>query len=139
MISEISLNVYTDGAVRGNPGPGSWACIIVNEKDEIISKNAGYLGDTTNNAAEYWAIFNALRICKKLSNGKITVHSDSQLAVKQLNEEFKLNKQHLIELKQKVEKLRREFKDVTFVQVRRSNSFIQIADSLCNKVLDEKN
>ena len=55
------LKIYTDGAARGNPGPAAYAFIFV-DKDNIIHKESGYLGNATNNTAEYKAIINALKI-----------------------------------------------------------------------------
>ena len=54
-----SLKIYCDGGSRGNPGPGAFAFIVKN-KEQIIYKEAGTLGETTNNIAEYTAVLKAL-------------------------------------------------------------------------------
>jgi len=77
------LKIYTDGAARGNPGPGGWGAILIwgNVKKEM---SAGYKL-TTNNRMELMAVIRALEALKK-EGLKITIHSDSQYVVKAVNE-----------------------------------------------------
>jgi len=55
------LNIYTDGAARGNPGPAACAFLFVHI-DEIIHEGCDYIGTATNNTAEYQAIINVLKV-----------------------------------------------------------------------------
>lgn len=132
------LYIYTDGASRGNPGPAAYAYIFTSKNRKIIEKNSGYIGIKTNNQAEYIAVLNAIKKSKDKEFDQIFLYSDSQLLVKQLNGEWDVND---IELKSFHEKIRKEIKDlkIVFQHVPRSNRYIKIADSLCNKMLDEKN
>lgn len=130
------LDIYTDGASRGNPGPAAWAFIIV-DKTELIHKNSGFLGKSTNNTAEYNAILMALQEAQNWTKGLVKLYSDSQLVIRQLNGEYRVNKAHLLELFNKVQALCNQFEKVEFYHVGRDNRYVQICDSLCNKCLNE--
>ena len=66
--------VYTDGACSGNPGPGGWGAVILNE-EKIDTNISGKEQSTTNNRMELMAPIMALRKIKKAS--KITIYTDS--------------------------------------------------------------
>ncbi|MGC9309497.1 MAG: ribonuclease HI family protein [Candidatus Nanoarchaeia archaeon] len=127
------MKIYTDGASRGNPGKAAAAFVVINDSNKIIKKKSKYIGIKTNNEAEYLAIIMALQEIK----GNLTITSDSQLVIKQLRGEYKINKPHLQELANKVNKLV-ENKQVIFKHVKRDNKYIAIADQLVNQVLDKK-
>jgi ribonuclease HI len=127
--------IYTDGASRGNPGPAAAAFIFL-ENEKIIFEQNFYLGVQTNNQAEYQAIIKALEKIVEYTHGKITIFSDSELVVKQLNGEYRVNKPHLRELFNEVDELKKQFTRVNFLYVPRSNQWIKLADQLCNKILD---
>jgi ribonuclease HI len=75
--------VFTDGSCEGNPGPGGWAFVWV-ENDAIVEQKQGTDPATTNNRMELTALIEAYR---RLPVGKqITVYSDSELCVKTINE-----------------------------------------------------
>jgi ribonuclease HI len=75
--------VFTDGACEGNPGPGGWAYVWV-EGDRIRSEKHGSEAATTNNRMELTALIEAYRALP--ANARVTVHSDSELCVKTVNE-----------------------------------------------------
>ena len=75
--------VFTDGSCEGNPGPGGWGFVWV-ENDEILQEKCGSDGDTTNNRMELTALIEALRALPY--DAQTTVYSDSQLCVKTVNE-----------------------------------------------------
>jgi len=75
--------VFTDGSCDGNPGPGGWGFVWV-ENDEIVEEKCGSDADTTNNRMELTALIEALRALP--DDAEITVYSDSQLCVKTVNE-----------------------------------------------------
>jgi ribonuclease HI len=75
--------VFTDGSCEGNPGPGGWGFVWV-ENDEIVREQSGRDGDTTNNRMELTALIEALRVLPE--EAEISVYSDSQLCVKTVNE-----------------------------------------------------
>ncbi len=132
-----SLQIYTDGASRGNPGPAAWAFVLV-KNGEVLDEDCGYLGESTNNTAEYSAIINALKRAQESTSEKITVYSDSELAVKQINRVYRTNKQHLADLRDTVYSLCRHFEGVEFSHVPRENKYIERCDMLCNRCLDTR-
>ena len=57
----MQINIYTDGACRGNPGPGGWGCVMVTDNDKQIAKLSDGEQDTTNNRMELTGFLNALK------------------------------------------------------------------------------
>jgi len=132
-----TLEIYVDGAARKNPGPAAWSFIYV-KNDEIIHQKSEYIGNATNNTAEYLAIINALREAEKFSRWDIKVYSDSKLAVNQINRNWRINYPHLSDLCNKVYTLCNKYNNVEFYHIGRDNAYIQICDKLCNDTLDSK-
>ena len=85
------LEVYIDGASRGNPGEASYAYVI-KERNKTIAEKYYCIGRSTNNVAEYTALVNVLEdIVKNFSDKKeVIVYSDSELLVKQINGVYKV-------------------------------------------------
>ena len=81
---------YIDGASRGNPGPAAAGFVLTNSAGNRLSTKAFFLGQATNNAAEYTALIKALEAAKELGSKKLTVFSDSELLVRQLNGKYKV-------------------------------------------------
>ena len=75
--------VFTDGSCEGNPGPGGWGFVWV-ENDEIVAEATGTDPATTNNRMELKALIEAYK--KLPADAEVTIHSDSQLCVKTVNE-----------------------------------------------------
>lgn len=130
------LEIYTDGASRGNPGPASAAFIIRDRRGNTIRKGSMFLGKTTNNRAEYRAVIKALETAKELSNA-VKVNSDSNLLVRQLRGEWKVKNDEIKSLYKKVKDLEKEFKEIEYIHRNRENEGISKADDLCNQRLDE--
>ena len=127
--------IYTDGGSRGNPGPAAAGFVI-------DGKGYGqYLGKETNNFAEYTAIVLALEKARvvlgktKAKQTEVEVRMDSELAVKQLNGEYRIKNEGIQPLFFAVWNLRFDFKRVKFVHVRRELN--KEADAMVNKALDE--
>jgi ribonuclease HI len=75
--------VFTDGSCEGNPGPGGWGFVWV-ENDEIVIERSGLDPQTTNNRMELQGLIEAYKVLPV--DAEVTVHSDSQLCVKTVNE-----------------------------------------------------
>lgn len=75
--------VFTDGSCEGNPGPGGWGFVWV-ENDEIIREGQGRSPDTTNNRMELTALIEAYQILPE--DAQVTIYSDSQLCVNTVNQ-----------------------------------------------------
>lgn len=130
------LSCYTDGASRGNPGPSAYAYILVAPGGGIISEDCGYLGEGTNNSAEYHAVIESLRAAARVSRGWVTVYSDSELVVRQITGRYRIKKEHLAALSREVHSCASLFEKVTFRNVPRDHPLVARADMLCNRVLD---
>ena len=139
-LKTASLKIYTDGASRGNPGPGAIAFIITDTAGKLLKERAQFIGTCTNNIAEYKALIAALQEAERLAGKgcdcEIICFSDSQLMVNQMRGEYKVKKGHLKELFEQAKSLEKKFKKVEYVSVRRTDPAIQMADRMVNGVLD---
>lgn len=135
--SNRSLHIYTDGASRGNPGDAAWGYLILDENKDLITKQSGYIGQATNNQAEYFAVIRSLQRAGEIIHGNVHLCSDSQLLVKQVRGQWKVKDPELGRLYRRVRSLVEEFRSVKFDHVPRENEFVSRADQLCNDRLDE--
>ncbi len=125
--------IHTDGGSRGNPGPAAYAYTIETPGQAAIEAK-GYLGESTNNIAEYTGLLRALEHAQRLGARRVLVQSDSELMVKQMNGDYKVKHPGLVPLYREADKLRRAFEQVTFRHIRREHN--KRADLLCNQALD---
>ena len=130
------MKVYSDGASRGNPGPSAIAFIILGEDEKTLKSHSEYVGVKTNNQAEYEALISALEFASKLTSQEVVCYMDSELVVKQLNEEYQVRNRKLKTLWLKVHELKQDFKKISFIHVPRTNSYIQEVDLLANQTLN---
>jgi len=130
------LIIYTDGASRGNPGKATCGFVIL-DGEEVVDKKSFYIGEATNNEAEYEAIIRALKNVKDFGKIEIKLFSDSELVIKQINGEYKINMEHLMKKFIEVHKLINNFGKVEFRNVKRDNKFIEIVDFMVNVELDK--
>lgn len=105
-----TMEIYTDGAASGNPGPGGYACVII--KGETIIEKVGGEKLTTNNRMELMAVIVALENCLEYKDEKITLYSDSTYVVKAVNEGWLKNWLAINFKKKKNEDLWRRFYQV---------------------------
>ncbi len=136
MGEKMNLVIYTDGASRGNPGPGAIAFLILDERGKILRKHKHYIGACTNNVAEYRALIAALERARRLGD-EATCFSDSKLMINQLKGKYKVKKKHLKELFEKVKALERKFRKVEYLNVRRTDPVIKRVDRMVNEVLNK--
>ena len=132
------LMLYSDGGARGNPGPAAIAYLAVSEAGQIVKADSHFIGEATNNQAEYKALIAALEFAKEFKAQEVTCHLDSELVGKQLKGEYSVKNLELHKLWRKAEELKKGFKKICFVNVPRSNPYIERADALVNKTLDEE-
>jgi len=88
--------LYFDGCSKGNPGPSGSGALIKDEN--IVWSNFEYVGNTTNNVAEYKGLILGLKQLKFLNITKVIVKGDSMLVINQMNGKYKVNAPHLIPL-----------------------------------------
>jgi ribonuclease HI len=140
MTKEI-VTVFADGAARGNPGPAS--CGVVLRFSHQTYHLGFYLGETTNNVAEYQAVIAALTWLHQFKFSeqieirpvRIDLHLDSELVIRQLSGEYRVKANNLKQLHLKIKTLEMELEvPVVYIFVRREKN--QLADRLANEVLD---
>lgn len=130
------LILFSDGGARGNPGPAGIGVVIFNENKEQIAEISEYIGETTNNQAEYRAIIAALGKASQLGAKDLECFLDSELVVKQLNGEYKVKNKDLQPRFLEVKSLLSNFSSVRFSHVRREAN--KLADALANKAMDNR-
>ena len=133
LVMNDTWTLYTDGGSRGNPGPAAYAYVIKRPGEPDIEE-MGYLGQTTNNIAEYTGLVKALEHARELGGQNLVVNSDSELMVKQLNGQYKVKNAGLLPLYQRAVALRRQFEVVTIKHIYREEN--AQADALCNEAMD---
>ena len=127
--------IYTDGGSRGNPGPSA-VVVVINNKGY-----SEYIGEGTNNEAEYRAVIFALKKTKalmgkeKIKEAEIELKSDSELLIRQLNGEYKISEPRIQQLFIEVWNLRIDFGRINFTLIPREKN--EEADRLANQALDE--
>ena len=128
------LIIFTDGGARGNPGPAGIG-IVIKENDKNIKEYGKYIGETTNNQAEYKALISALETAREMGAEEVQVFMDSELIVKQIKGEYKVKHPGLAPLFLKLYNLKIGFKKFSVTHVRREKN--KEADALVNKAIDE--
>jgi len=130
----MHLKIYTDGGSRGNPGPSGLGVVLIN-KNKVIGKYFKFLGRATNNEAEYAGILYGLKKAKEKGAKRVDMYMDSLLAVKQLNQEYKLKNKNLAKYFIKIWNLKDSFDKVSFSHIPREKN--NLADELVNKAIDQ--
>lgn len=125
--------IYSDGGARGNPGPAGIGAVLKDGENRTIFEISEYIGRATNNQAEYKAVLAGLNKALEFEPEEIQCFLDSELAVKQLNREYKVKNVDLQGLFLKIYNLTINLK-VSFQHIRRE--FNKEADALVNQAID---
>lgn len=131
----MKLQIFTDGAARGNPGPAGIGVVIFDEDKAVVEEYKEYIGDTTNNTAEYRALLAGLKAAKKYVPCSISFCLDSELVVHQMKGLWRVKDANLSMLCAKARDLVRDFEKVEFRYVPREQN--KHADKLANQALDQ--
>ncbi len=126
----------TDGAARGNPGPAGAGAWIRDASGATLDEATLYLGETTNNVAEYRALLLALERAAELGINELEIRADSELMVRQMTGQYRVRNAGLQELHAKARVLEQKFDHVDYVHIRRKEN--QEADRLANLAIDQK-
>jgi ribonuclease HI len=137
-IGETVLLLFTDGASRGNPGPSAWAYILLDKNLNLIEERAGSIGRGTNNEAEYHGLIEGLRAAVSHGATRLSVFSDSELVIRQMNGKYRVASPRLIPLYREATSVSGRFQKIELHSVPRDHPFIAKADQLCNAVLDRE-
>jgi ribonuclease HI len=132
----MRLQAWVDGGARGNPGPAGYGVVIDDAAGRPLVSAWGFLGETTNNVAEYRGLIAALAEALALGATGIVVRTDSELIQRQVVGKYKVRQPHLRELFQEVRGLAAKFDRFSIVHVPREKN--ARADALVNRAIDER-
>ena len=130
----MKLILHIDGASRGNPGPAAIGVVVEDESQTVLSEVSEYIGKTTNNVAEYTALIRGLEEAMRLGAQKVSIYSDSELLVKQMNGEYRVKHSGLQPLYKRARSMI-SFFTMFFTHVPREQN--ARADELANQALDQ--
>lgn len=136
----MRYTIHADGGARGNPGPAGAGAVVRDEFGVIKASVSDYLGERTNNFAEYQAVIRAFEELAKLVPSAereltdVDVKMDSELVVKQMRGEYKVRHPVLKEQHARLGQVAAAFRKVTFMHVPRAQN--GDADALANEAMD---
>jgi len=138
----VNLIAHIDGGSRGNPGPSAAAFIITDKAGNIVAEHSRFLGEATNNEAEYHALIELLTWLsehpelRKTARDAVYVRCDSQLIVCQVTGQWKVKEPRLKELLAQVHELKKRQPFRLYIRhvMREKN---KEADKLVNKAIDK--
>lgn len=116
------VNIAIDGACKGNPGPAGIGVVITDESGATLKEIGEYIGDATNNIAEYTALIRSLREAIDLGSDSVDIQSDSELMVRQINGAYRVRSEVLIPLYNEAKSLIDRFDSFTITYVPRSSN-----------------
>ncbi len=129
-----TIEIFTDGGSRGNPGPSGGGYAIY-RGGKLVAKGSNFYGEKTNNQAEYLAIRDALRHAhEQYGELKVECYMDSKLAVEQMNGEWKVKSENVRPLFNEVRRIADQFNHFRISHVRREQN--TVADQLANEAMD---
>jgi len=129
------LRAYIDGGSRGNPGPAAAGVAVVDADSGRPVRKAGFfLGEMTNNQAEYHGLLRAIEICRELGADRVSIVSDSQLMVRQIHGEYRVKSSTLKPLHRKALDALDGFEAWDMSHVLREQN--EQADALANEAMD---
>jgi len=126
--------VHVDGGARGNPGPAAAAAVATTPEGEELAESSAYLGEVTNNVAEYRAVLLGLELARSLGAREVEVINDSELVARQIGGEYKVKSAGLKPLFIETMRELRGFDRWSVRSVRREDNVR--ADELVNEELD---
>ena len=128
----MPLEIYIDGASKGNPGPSGIGVVICRD-GQTIKNISSYIGNTTNNVAEYTALIYALQESLKLKAGVLRINTDSQLLSRQMNGIYKIKNPNILGLYNQAMHLIAGFEEVVINNIAREDN--RGADKLATKAV----
>ena len=130
----MKVVVHVDGGARGNPGPAAVAAVAYSPDGEQLAERNEFIGEATNNVAEYRALLLGLELARELGATEIEVVGDSELVARQIGGEYKVKHAGLRPLYLEAMRALRDFESWAVRPVRREHN--ARADELVNEALD---
>jgi len=128
------ITAYCDGGSRGNPGPSGFGVHIEDESGRSVAELSEFLGKQTNNYAEYSGLLAALQFALEKGHSRLRVVSDSELMVKQIKGQYKVNSPDLRPLYEEAKRRIARLQQFQIQHVLRGKN--QQADRLANLAMD---
>jgi ribonuclease HI len=128
------ITAFCDGGSRGNPGPAGYGVYIEGPDGEKLAELSEYLGKTTNNVAEYSGLLAAVDYALREGRPRLRVVSDSELMVKQIKGQYKVNSADLRPLYDEAKRRIARLETFRIEHVLRGKN--QRADRLANLAMD---
>lgn len=126
--------VNVDGGARGNPGPAAVGAVAADPDGVVLAERGEYIGETTNNVAEYRALLLGLELARGMGASAVEVVNDSELVAKQISGEYRVKHAGLKPLYLEAMEALRGFDEWRVRSVRRESN--ERADALVNAALD---
>jgi len=132
------IKIFTDGASRGNPGLAGIGIAVVSDEGGLFETHKKFLGECTNNYAEYAALIESVRLLRRMDRefDEVNFYLDSELVVKQIKGEYKIKHKDLIKLSlefwKEIKSLNKKF---SIKHIAREEN--KLADKLANEAIDE--
>jgi len=125
--------IYIDGASRGNPGKAGVG-VIIEEDGRRVAERSEYIGEATNNVAEYSALIIALEEALARNLKHVEIVTDSELLVRQMLGEYRVRDEKLRKLYDRARELAGVFEEIEFRKVARADN--READKLANRAIN---
>jgi probable phosphoglycerate mutase len=126
---------HIDGAARGNPGPAAYAVVMETAQGAPVAAFAKFLGETTNNVAEYQGLLAALDYALNHHVRRLNVVTDSELMARQISGRYKVRSPGLRPLHEKAQAMIARLESFSIRHVLREHN--READRLANQALDD--
>ena len=130
------VRVYSDGAARGNPGPAGAGAVLTDAGGAVVARLGRFLGEKTNNVAEYEGLLLGLKHARDLGYREVEVRADSQLLIRQLKGEYAVRHAGLKPLHAEALRLLHGFDKYDLQHVPREEN--ALADEMSNRAIDEE-
>lgn len=124
-----------DGGSRGNPGPAAYGVVIRDPRGQVVARLKKYIGQNTNNVAEYFGLIASLDYAQTHGVRALRVESDSELLVNQMRGQYKVKSGDLKPLFERAKKMASALESFRIDHVYREQN--READALVNQALDE--
>jgi ribonuclease HI len=133
--------LYSDGGSRPNPGQAAYSAVLYKDS-ELIESIGGFMGESTNNKAEYKAFFSGLKLIEDNCNSddEIVCYLDSQLVLKQITKEWKVKDESLKYITIKCQDLTSKFNNIKlkWVKGHSGNKGNEYVDSVCTYFIEKQ-
>jgi len=129
------LIAYTDGASRGNPGPSGYGVVIQDAQGTTLETLSQFVGEATNNVAEYRALLAALEYAVSRQIRRLKIYCDSELVARQMQGRYRVQSLALKPLYERARQLAGQISHFSIEYLPREQN--RQADLLANKALNE--